>query len=242
MVANLVRRYDRDNAYRLVRSSFAQYLSEQPLTRQLDAVIGLLTQRGYLTGWHLTADGERLSGLYHDCDLLLAEAIADGIFDGLDLPDLVAMTSLFTFEARREGASAPLPNANLARRHARLEELAAGLRADERASRLPRTRDLDTGFAALAHDWARGSDLARLLAPASSRRQGGRLEPVMSGGDFVRNIKQLVDLLRQLGATAAGEAFGKTADEAAEELVRGVVAASVGLTGTAPQQVVDDPR
>ncbi|MGA9077916.1 MAG: DEAD/DEAH box helicase, partial [Acidimicrobiales bacterium] len=101
MAVNLVRRYAPDDAYRLVRSSFAQYLSDAPLTRQLDAVVGLLGDRGYLAGWRVTAAGERLAGIYHDCDLLVAEAVGAGLLGGLDAPSLAAVVSLFTFESRR---------------------------------------------------------------------------------------------------------------------------------------------
>jgi len=52
---------------------------------------------------------------------------------------------------------------------------------------------------------------------------------MLSGGDFVRNIKQLVDLLRQIAAVEAGSRLGATAGAAAESLVRGVVAVSSGV-------------
>jgi len=48
----------------------------------------------------------------------------------------------------------------------------------------------------------------------------------ISGGDFVRNVKQLLDLLRQLGDVARGPATAKAARDAADRLFRGVVAAS----------------
>ena len=124
MAVNLVRRYPPDDAYRLVRSSFAQYLSEVPLTRELDAVVGLLAARGYLAGWRVTDFGDRLAGIYHDCDLLVAEAVSTGLLGGLDAPSLAAMVSLFTFEPRRGASPGELPNARLARRAAELDELA----------------------------------------------------------------------------------------------------------------------
>ena len=225
MTVNLVRRYTRDAAYRLVRSSFAQYLSEVPLTRQLDAVLGLLGRRGYLAGWRVTAAGERLAGLYHDCDLLIAEAIGAGLLDGLDPPSLAALVSCFTYEARRNVAGAPLPNARVARRFGELELLAADLRADEAAARLPATRALDPGFAGAAYAWARGGDLGGVLQPARAR---GRFERdgQMSGGDFVRNVKQLVDLLGQIGGLEHHRRTGEVARRAEAVLVRGVVAAS----------------
>ena len=53
----------------------------------------------------------------------------------------------------------------------------------------------------------------------------------MSGGDFVRNVKQLIDLVRQLGQIAPEPATAKAASEAADRLFRGVVAASSVVGG-----------
>ncbi|MGP8065617.1 MAG: DEAD/DEAH box helicase [Acidimicrobiales bacterium] len=224
MAVNFVRRYAPDDAYRLVRSSFAQYLSEAPLTRQLDAVIDLLGDRGYLAGWRVTATGERLAGIYHDCDLLVAEAVGAGLLGGLDAPSLAAVVSLFTFESRRAAPPADLPNARLAGRATDLDGLARDLRDAERARHLPRTRLLDAGFARLAYEWARGAELRHLVSPPG--RPARRGAATVSGGDFVRNMKTLVDLLRQLALTEAGSRLGSVAARAADQLLRGIVAAS----------------
>ena len=48
----------------------------------------------------------------------------------------------------------------------------------------------------------------------------------LSGGDFVRNVKQLIDLLRQVGDAAPNDATRRTANQAAERCFRGVVSAS----------------
>ena len=224
MAVNLVRRYAPDDAYRLVRSSFAQYLSDAPLTRQLDAVVGLLGDRGYLAGWRVTAAGERLAGICHDCDLLVAEAVGAGLLGGLDAPSLAAVVSLFTFESRRAAPPADLPNARLAGRAADLDGLARDLRDAERARHIPRTRPLDAGFARLAYEWARGAELRQLISPPGRPTRRG-VEPI-SGGDFVRNTKTLVDLLRQLALTEAGSRLGSVAARAAYQLLRGIVAAS----------------
>jgi len=226
MAVNLARRYSREDAYRLVRSSFAQYLSDVPLSRQLDAVVDLLDERGYLSGWENTASGERLASLYHDCDLLIAESIAAGLLGGLDAPSLAALVSLFTFEPRRQAPEATLPDARLSRRADQITALARDLRDDERKRKIPRTRELDAGFARFAFEWAKGADLRHLLAPPRTARQRGRIEG-LSGGDFVRNIRQLVDLLRQISTTERGSRLGGVAERAAGELERGIVAASV---------------
>jgi ATP-dependent RNA helicase HelY len=80
---------------------------------------------------------------------------------------------------------------------------------------LPVTRALDPGFVGLAHAWASGDDLDEILDDED-----------LSGGDFVRTIKQLVDLLRQLGDVAPAPATSAAARSAAERLYRGVVETS----------------
>lgn len=243
MVANLVRNYDLDNAYRLVRSSFAQFLSEEPLTRQLDAVLALFSERAYTQGWALTEHGERLVAIYHDCDLLICEAMRNGLFSGLDVAELTALVSTFTFESRREPGSQIMPSELLGDRFADLEHLGERLRARERALRLPETRPLDAGFAAISASWASGSELSVILSPP--RRRQHHTEPaeaLMTGGDFVRNVKQLVDLLRQISLTPGTSDFKPVAAKAAEQLVRGIVAASSGIGFADDSEVHDDPR
>ena len=48
----------------------------------------------------------------------------------------------------------------------------------------------------------------------------------LSAGDFVRNVKQLIDLLRQFGQVLPDPAAAAAARQAADALFRGVVAAS----------------
>jgi ATP-dependent RNA helicase HelY len=93
----------------------------------------------------------------------------------------------------------------------------------------------------LAYEWCRGAELGRLLAPKRPTGRGGAFEPVMSGGDFVRNMKQLIDLLRQLGMVCGGERLGQVARQAADRLVRGIVAASSGVGSLANDEAEDSP-
>ena len=51
----------------------------------------------------------------------------------------------------------------------------------------------------------------------------------LSGGDFVRNVKQLIDLLRGIGDAAPEAATAARARQAAEALQRGVVTATIDL-------------
>jgi ATP-dependent RNA helicase HelY len=99
---------------------------------------------------------------------------------------------------------------------AAIDALAARLRHDEDALRLPRTRPPEHGFAEVAWRWARGQRLEDVLERAE-----------MSPGDFVRNAKQLIDLLRQLAVVAPRREVAGAARRAAHGLERGVVGVSV---------------
>ena len=232
LAVNLVRRHSRESAYTLVSSSFAQFLSEEDLVGELDAVLGVLERRGYLDGWKVTEAGGRLAGLYHEADLLLAESLEAGHLDGLDPASLAAVASGLCYEARRErDAPLPAPNARVSRRLEAIEELSEALSAEERAGRLPVTRGVDGGFASLIYEWARGRDLRQVLQPnAGAGRRGRRAAPFMSGGDFVRNVKQVIDLLRQVAMVAAEPDTAKSARVGGERLLRDVVAASSVVT------------
>jgi ATP-dependent RNA helicase HelY len=198
------------------------------LALQFDRVLQLLEGWGYLRGWALTGAGERLARIYHEQDLLVAECAERGLFDGLKVPEMAGLASVFTYEARGPSSVAALapkwPSGRAEQRWHAVQAVARELAAAEQEGGLPGTRAPDAGFAALAHGWARGQELGKLLAPAEV---GPNLRgTVVSAGDFVRNVKQLIDLLRQLGQVLADEGSAEVARQAADVLFRGVVAAS----------------
>jgi ATP-dependent RNA helicase HelY len=129
---------------------------------------------------------------------------------------MAAAVSVFTYESRGQGeGSTWFPTPRLRRRWTALAQLVGELNAAEDDAGLPLTRMPDPGFAALAYAWAEGEDLVEVIG-----------EEEISGGDFVRNTKQLIDLLRQVGDTAPEPATAHAARAAADRLMRGVVAAS----------------
>ena len=193
----------------------------ESLARQFDRVLRVLEAWGYIDRWSLTDAGELLARLYTETDLLVAESLRDGLLDGLDAPSLAAMCSLFTYESRGPGAEVGtaarvrFPNRRVRERALEVERIWRDLHAVEDEAGLPETRAPDAGFVRHAQAWAAGEDLEEVLA-------GDEL----TGGDFVRNIKQLIDLLRQVGDVAPVDETAATARSAAEALFRGVVAAS----------------
>jgi ATP-dependent RNA helicase HelY len=189
----------------------------ESLARQFDRVLRVLEAWGYVDGWRLTEAGEQLARIYHECDLLVAECLRGGVFDGLSPAETAGLASVFTYEAR-SGAAPPaagFPTPRLRHRYGDVAHLAHELNLVEHDAGLRPTRAPDPGFVTLAYAWATGEDLAEVLG-----------DEEITGGDFVRNVKQLIDLLRQLGEVAAEPATAGACRQAADDLFRGVVAAS----------------
>jgi len=218
LAVNLVRRWSPEQAHALLASSYGQWQAPEgsvSLPTRLDRRLALLEDRGYVADWRLTAPGLLLAGIYHQSDLLVAEAVGRGLFDGLTPSALAGVVSALTFEARRaEERSRPLRDRMAAERLADLSGLAAGLRAEEHRLGLPRTSPPDDGLARAVVRWAEGGTLSGVLEDCE-----------VAPGDFVRNIRQLVDLLRQIGQVAPVAGTAAAADLAVALLRRGVVAA-----------------
>jgi ATP-dependent RNA helicase HelY len=186
------------------------------LARTFERVCAVLGDLGYLAGDSVTESGRRLRALYTELDLLAAECLRRGLWDDLEPPELAACVSALTFEARRsdESGSTRLPGGGVR------EVLAEMVRVWEDLSRVEQDhgvsflREPDAGLAWTAHAWARGKPLETVLGPD------------LTAGDFVRAMKQLIDLLGQLATAAAGTPLAKTARSAADALRRGVVAYS----------------
>jgi ATP-dependent RNA helicase HelY len=192
----------------------------ESLARQFDRVLRVLEAWGYVDGWQLTDAGEQLARLYTETDLLLAEALREDLLDGLRPPELAAVVSCFTYERRGPDGQHPMPPARwptktVAKRARAVERLGEQLRANEDDAGLPETRPPDPGFTPYVHDWAAGDTLAEVLD-----------DDEMTGGDFVRHVKQCIDLLRQVAEVAADPETRLRAREAADACHRGVVAAS----------------
>jgi ATP-dependent RNA helicase HelY len=187
------------------------------LVRHFDRVLRLLEAWGHLDGWALTDSGEVLARTYHEADLLVAEALTTGLFDDLDAAEVASLASCLAYEHRGRDAPPPpsFPSTRVRARFRELERLWGELAADEEAAGLPATRAPDPGFAAIAHAWAAGGGLAAVLSGEE-----------LSGGDFVRTVKQLLDLLGQIGDIAPEGPTRAAARRAAEAVHRGVVAAS----------------
>ncbi len=181
------------------------------LVRDLDRILHMLEERGYVDGWALTDQGEQLRSIYSDTDLLLAEVIRTGLLDGLEPAEVASLVSMTVYEARRqESAMDGWPTPALAGRGTSLVALHESLAEREKALGIRQTRRPERGFMLMAYQWARGMDLDEI---------SGLLDP----GDFVRITRQLLDVLRQIRDAVPW--LSEVTATAIRSIDRGVVAA-----------------
>jgi ATP-dependent RNA helicase HelY len=187
------------------------------LGRLFDKVCDVLDTLGYLTGDEVTPAGRTLARLYSEADLVVAEALRTGLWETLDAAELAAVVSALVYEARRDDEPSPkIPPGSCRQSLTELTGLWDDLRVVESDAGLDFLRRPDLGFAWSAWRWARGHALDAVLA-----------DTTMAPGDFVRWVKQLVDLLDQVaGAAPEGSRVRTTARQAVTALRRGVVAYS----------------
>lgn len=187
------------------------------IARRFDKVCEVLDVLGYLEGDVVTPAGERLGRLYAELDLLAAELLRTGAWDGLDPPELAAALSGLTNESRNpEEATAPrLPQGRVRDVVAATSSAWAELVELERDHGLDGPRRPDFSFCWAAYQWAMGVSLDEVLYDSE-----------LAAGDFVRKVKQLVDLIDQVADAAGPGALCDTARAALTALRRGVVAYS----------------
>jgi ATP-dependent RNA helicase HelY len=186
------------------------------IARTFQRVCTVLTRLGYLEGDTVTQRGRRLADLYTELDLLAAECLGRGLWDGLSPADLAACVSALTFESRAPEVAGPrLPGGRVRAVLTSMVSVWHELDKIEKENRVSFLREPDLGFAWAAHAWASGMPLESVL------------DPDLTPGDFIRAVKQLIDLLGQI-AVAAGRKtpLGGAAAAAMDALRRGVVAYS----------------
>jgi ATP-dependent RNA helicase HelY len=194
------------------------------VARVFDRVSDVLLELDYLretdAGIALTDHGRTLKRIYGERDLLVAECLRRNTWADLDPAGLAAMACALVYEPRRDEGELSerlLPGGAFRRALDTTRMLWDRLDELERENRLPGSTPLAVGLVPAMHAWARGGALATVLDGAD-----------MAAGDFVRWVKQTVDLLDQLSGVAKGP-VGRTARQSLESIRRGIVAySSVG--------------
>jgi ATP-dependent RNA helicase HelY len=209
-------RLDREN--REVQRKIEQRTNT--IARQFDRVCEVLEDLGYLEGETVTEPGASLSRIYSELDLVAAECLRQEVWDGLESPGFAAALSALVFEARNPDDVEPprIPGGVVRESLTRMVKIWGDLDALEREHRVSFLREPDLGFAWAAYRWAGGASLEDVLD-----------EVDLAPGDFVRWVKQLLDLGEQIADAAGDTPLRSTAREAVHAMRRGVVAYSADV-------------
>ncbi len=186
------------------------------IATHFDRICTVLESLGYLEGDAVSPGGRTLARIYAELDLVAAQCIRGGAFDGLTHPQLAAVLASLVYESRRsdEGARRPrMPDARTEAVMTQVRRIWREVSLVERDARLPRGPEPDIGFSEAAHGWAAGRPLATVLSE-------GRL----TAGDFVRWVRQVVDFAGQVADAAGPGPLREIAHEVVRSMRRGVVA------------------
>ncbi|MFB0839495.1 DEAD/DEAH box helicase [Arthrobacter sp. E44] len=193
------------------------------IAKTFDRVCDVLSAYGYLEDagdgrLNISADGQRLRRIYGEKDLLISQSLRLGAFDDLDAAEVAALASVLVYQAKREdrGLRPRMPSVSLetsvdivVREWSVLEDV-------EEENKLPLTGEPELGLVWPLYKWARGRHLQDVLSGTD-----------LAAGDFVRWVKQVVDLLDQLAKIPGLDSrLARLCAEAINLIRRGVVAYS----------------
>ena len=169
----------------------------------------ILDKFGYIKSDEIAKSGKMLAKIYGETDLLVAETVQAEILNTLTPADLVSVVSAYVYESRNEEA-AKVPRGEVATALAAISKIYAKIHEAESDLNLEPMRSPDLGFCWASQKWASGQSLTAILKGSD-----------LTVGDFVRSMKQIIDLLRQL--RAAAPQLQPIIDQALTKIDRGVI-------------------
>ena len=186
------------------------------IAKTFDRICDVLTHLGYIEGEKPLAQGKILAKIFAESDLLLTESIRKGVFDSLSPTELLSVASAMIYEGRSSEPYAPkMPNENVTNALVAVSKIWLELEKIENEFDVKTQREPDFGFCYASYRWANGHSLTSVLKGTD-----------MTVGDFVRSIKQLIDLLTQIGGAA--EELRPACREGIKRLDRGVISYMLG--------------
>ncbi|WP_407939715.1 DEAD/DEAH box helicase [Microlunatus soli] len=205
---------------------------------QFDKICQILTAFGYLGDGaaddRVTDAGRMLARIYAELDLVAAECIRAGVFDGLTVPQLAAVLSTLIYEARRtdHGRFRPqMPDRQSEDAMVALRRIWREVSFAERDVRLERGPEPDIGFARAAYAWAADRPLSAVLDDND-----------LTAGDFVRWVRQVIDFAGQIADAAGPTPLRETARTVVTAMRRGVIDFTPDEPDGSPDPYVADDR
>jgi ATP-dependent RNA helicase HelY len=193
------------------------------IAKTFDRVCDVLSSYGYLEPTadgrlNISPDGQRLRRIYGEKDLLISQSLRLGAFGDLDAAEVAALASVLVYQAKREdrGMRPRMPSVSLETSVDIVVREWSALEDTEEENKLPLTGEPELGLVWPMYKWARGRHLQEVLSGTD-----------LAAGDFVRWVKQVVDLLDQLAKIPGLDPrLARLCADAISLIRRGVVAYS----------------
>ncbi|MGY4542661.1 ATP-dependent RNA helicase HelY [Arthrobacter sp. UYNi723] len=193
------------------------------IAKTFDRVCDVLSAYGYLEAGAdgrlaISPDGQRLRRIYGEKDLLISQALRLGALNDLDAVEVAALASVLVYQAKREdrGLRPRMPSVSLESSVDVVIREWSALEDVEEANKLPLTAEPELGLVWPMYKWAKGRHLQEVLNGTD-----------LAAGDFVRWVKQVIDLLDQLAKIPGLDPrVSRLCTEAISLIRRGVVAYS----------------
>lgn len=157
------------------------------IPRTFERVLQVLRELGYVEAERLTDSGKTLLGIFAESDLLVAELIKSDLLSSLEVADLPVILSGLLFEARGEEKQLPRIPKSISEAVRDVVTLWTKLETIEAKHGVATQREPDFSMSWSVSRWSHGGSISSVLR-----------ESDLSIGDFVRHIKQIIDLLGQL--------------------------------------------
>lgn len=186
------------------------------LSKKCDQVIDLLARLDYIINTEdkltLTKWGKFLKQIHSEFDLLIIESLRRNYLNNLSPIQLSCLLSGFVYNPRRDELEIPVNVDEIIKNNAnQILKLSDEIIDIEKRNKITNIKNPHFGMANIIKQWCNDVNLKRIL-----------LKTDIAPGDFVRNVKQIIDLLRQIKRLNI-PGITNTADEAILLLDKGVV-------------------
>jgi ATP-dependent RNA helicase HelY len=162
-------------------------LKRSVIPRTFERVVEVLRELGYVDVDVLTESGKSLKRIFAERDLLVSEVLRSGVLNELAATEIPALLSGLLYESRSEERQLPRIPKALSESIREVASVWGKITAIESNYGLETQHEPDFSMAWSVHRWTIATSISRVLR-----------ESDITAGDFVRHVKQIIDLLGQL--------------------------------------------
>ena len=162
-------------------------LRKSVIPRTFENVVEVLKVLDYVREGRLTDRGKHLTRIFAERDLLVSEIVCQGFVDDVQLEEIPSLLSGLLFESRSDDRQLPRIPKSLSTKVHEVVRIWNELVHLESEYGLQTQREPDFSMSWSVHRWSAGVSIAKILRETDT-----------TAGDFVRHVKQIIDLLGQL--------------------------------------------